>query len=84
MAKLKQFLTELGRREDSGRVDALRSRESRVDQEEEEIGSNVMVMKYLGELAYFVRGSNDNKPSCAVISRRIGTALWYLDMMPKE
>jgi hypothetical protein len=55
-----------------------------VDQEEEEIGSIVMVMKYLGELAYFVRGSNDNKPSCAVISRRTGTALRYLDMMPRS
>jgi hypothetical protein len=74
MAKLKQFLTEVNRREDSGRVEALLATESRVDQEEEEIGSNVMVMKYLGELAYFVREGNDNKPFCAVISRRIGTA----------
>lgn len=53
-----------------------------MDLEEEEVGNVVMVMKYLGELAYLVRGSNDNKPSCAVISRRIGTALGYLDMMP--
>lgn len=51
-----------------------------MDQEEEEVGTNVMQMKLLGELAYLLREGNDNKPFCDVASRRIGTALKLFDI----
>lgn len=55
-----------------------------MDQEEEEVGTNVMQMKLLGELAYVLREGNDNKPFCDVASRRIGTALKLFDIQLRE